>query len=357
MKNLAIGSTIGIIGGGQLGRMLAMAAARLGFKTIILDPQADCPAAQCANEHIIATYDEKAALNRLGELCNVITYEFENVPVAAIDELAKQHAIEPHPAALEIAQDRFLEKKYLNECAIATAPWRPVDDLPSLLAAIAACGGKGILKTRRFGYDGKGQVRISSENEKEAEEALAAIGNQPAIFEGFVDFSLEISVIAARSKDGKVAFFDIPQNRHSDGILRSSTIPANISDETAIKARQYVETLLHALNYVGVVAVEFFVLNDGSLLANEFAPRVHNSGHWSEAACAISQFEQHIRAICGLPLGDPKRHSDCVMENLIGHDMDRVPQLLSEPNISLHLYGKSDVREGRKMGHFTRLIK
>lgn len=356
MKKLQLGDTIGIIGGGQLGRMLAMAAARLGFKTIILDPQSDCPAAQCANDVIIGSFDDEVALNRLGELCDIITYEFENVPVAAIDKLAQNHTIAPHPAALEIAQDRFLEKKYLNECAITTAPWRPVDDLSSLLAAIAACGGKGILKTRRFGYDGKGQVRISSEDEKEAESALADIGNQPAIFEGFVDFSREISVLAARSQDGKVAFFDIPENRHSDGILRRSTIPAAISDDTANQARQYVETLLHALNYVGVIAVEFFVLADGSLIANEFAPRVHNSGHWTEAACVISQFEQHIRAIAGLPLGDPKRHSDCVMENLIGNDVERLPQLLSEPDVLIHLYGKSEVREGRKMGHFTRLV-
>lgn len=356
MKKLSLGAKIGIIGGGQLGRMLAMASARLGFKTIILDPDNHCPAAQCANEHIIAAYDDECALAQLGDLCDVVTYEFENISLSAIARLAQKITVSPPPLALEIAQDRFLEKKYLNDCAIATPLWRVVDDIDTLLAAIAACGGKGILKTRRFGYDGKGQVRLNSENRQEAEAALAAIKHQPAILEGFVDFKCEISLIAARSHDGNIAFFDAPQNDHQDGILRSSSVPANVAHQTLKQAQDYVATLLHALNYVGVMAVEFFVLHDDTLLANEFAPRVHNSGHWTEAACIISQFEQHIRAVTGWPLGDPSRHSNCVMENLIGHDIERIEQLLNEPNIFIHLYGKSETRLGRKMGHFTRLV-
>lgn len=349
------GSTIGIIGGGQLGRMLAMAAARLGFRTVILEPQADCPAAQSANHQIVAAYDDPAALAELGHLSDVITYEFENVPVHAADKLAETALVLPPPAALEISQDRFNEKKFLNDSGIATAPWRVVDDHETLIAALGALGGRGILKTRRLGYDGKGQVRLNSIDENEAQAALEAIGNAPAILEGFIAFEREISVIAARDRNGNVAFFDIAENVHKDGILSTSTIPANISDATALGARTAAEKLLHALDYVGVLGLEFFVLPDGSLLANEFAPRVHNSGHWTEAACAISQFEQHIRAVAGLPLGDTERHSDCVMENLIGDDVDSVPAILTEKNAVLHLYGKAEARPGRKMGHVTHI--
>ncbi|WP_343312772.1 5-(carboxyamino)imidazole ribonucleotide synthase [Brucella sp. BE17] len=349
------GSTIGIIGGGQLGRMLAIAAARLGFNTIILEPQADCPAAQVANRQIIAAYDDSTALGELAEACDVITYEFENVPVSAVDGLAESAIVLPPPAALEISQDRFTEKKFLNESGIETAQWRLVDDHESLIAALAALGERGILKTRRFGYDGKGQVRLTSLDERQAQDAIEAIKNAPAILEGFVDFEREVSVIAARDQNGNVAIFDIAENVHKNGILATSTVPANISANTAEAARSAAEKLLHALDYVGVLGLEFFVLKDGTLLANEFAPRVHNSGHWSEAACAISQFEQHIRAVAGLPLGHTERHSDCVMENLIGDDIDNVPAILLEENAVLHLYGKREAREGRKMGHVTRI--
>ncbi len=350
---LPTGSVIGIIGGGQLGRMLAMAAARLGYRTIVLEPQADCPAAQVANRQIVAAYDDPAALAELASACAVVTYEFENVPVSAADRLAETVTVSPPPAALEISQDRFAEKQFLNDSGVATAPWRLVDDVESLVAALSALGGRGVLKTRRFGYDGKGQVRLSAPGE--AAEALAAINHAPAILEGFIAFEREVSVIAARDAGGRVALYDIAENVHKDGILSTSTVPAALSAATAEAARQAAEKLLHALDYVGVLGLEFFVLEDGTLLANEFAPRVHNSGHWTEAACAVSQFEQHIRAVAGLPLGDPRRHSDCVMENLIGDDVRKVPAILAEPDAVLHLYGKSEARPGRKMGHVTRI--
>lgn len=351
----APGSTIGIIGGGQLGRMLAMAAAKLGYHTVILEPQADCPAAQTANRQIIAAYDDRAALDELIKSCDVITYEFENIPVAAAQYLAESTLVFPPPAALEISQDRFAEKQFLKETGIATAPWRLVDDVETLIAALGAVGERGILKTRRFGYDGKGQVRLNGLNADDAVRALASIGNAPAVLEGLIAFEREISVIAARGRDGSTAIYDIAENRHKDGILDTSTVPAAIDSATADAARSATERLLHALDYVGVIGVEFFVMADGTLLANEFAPRVHNSGHWTEAACAISQFEQHIRAVAGLPLGYAGRHSDCVMENLIGDDIARVPAILSEPNAVLHLYGKAEARAGRKMGHVTRI--
>ncbi|KAB2717856.1 5-(carboxyamino)imidazole ribonucleotide synthase [Brucella intermedia] len=349
------GATIGIIGGGQLGRMLAMAAARLGFQTVILEPQADCPAAQVANRQIVAAYDDPKALAELAAASDVITYEFENVPVSAADRLAETALVLPPPAALEVSQDRFAEKQFLNQSDIETAPWRLVDDEESLIAALGALGERGILKTRRLGYDGKGQVRLTSLDESEAHKAILAINRAPAILEGFVDFEREVSVIAARDRSGNVAIFDIAENVHKDGILATSTVPAAISENTAEAARKAATKLLNALDYVGVLGLEFFVLKDGTLLANEFAPRVHNSGHWTEAACAISQFEQHIRAVAGLPLGNTERHSDCVMENLIGDDVDKVPAILSEKDTVLHLYGKKEARPGRKMGHVTRI--
>jgi len=351
MKQLQAGATIGFIGGGQLARMMCDAAARLGFRSAVLDPDAGCPAARIADDYIAAAYDDRAGLDRLAGLCDVITYEFENIPATAVDYLASSAVVLPQPAALEVAQDRFLEKKFLNECDIATAQWRLVDDQESLAAALAACGGSGILKTRRLGYDGKGQVRITQQNEDAARRAWQEIGQKPAIFEGFVDFSREISVIAARAHTGEVVFFDIPENLHHEGILRRSTVPAAVSTRTAAAAQAATATILHALDYIGVIAVEFFVKADGSVIANEFAPRVHNSGHWTEAACVVSQFEQHIRAVAGLPLGQPARHSNCMMQNLIGDDVHRIADILQEAGAFIHLYGKAEVRPGRKMGH------
>ncbi|SSC71916.1 unnamed protein product [Ciceribacter sp. T2.26MG-112.2] len=348
--------TIGIIGGGQLGRMLAMAAARLNFRTVILEPQADCPAAQVANSQITAPYGDPVALAELAAACDIVTYEFENVPVEAAATLARNVPVFPPPRALEVAQDRLTEKRFLNDCGIPTARFHAVDNQADLEQALADFGGQGVLKTRRLGYDGKGQ-RVFRSLADRAEGAFAELGNVPLILESFVPFEREISIIAARAIDGTVRAYDPAENVHRNGILDTSTLPARIGEATASAARESAEKLLAALDYVGVVGIEFFVLPDGSLVANEIAPRVHNSGHWTEAACAISQFEQHIRAIAGLPLGDPSRHSDCVMTNLIGDDLDDVPAWLAKSGVLVHLYGKTEARPGRKMGHVTELTR
>ncbi len=349
-------TTIGIIGGGQLGRMLAMAAARLNFRTVILEPQVDCPAAQVANEQIIAAYDDEAALSQLAAVSDIITYEFENVPVAAAERLAAKRPVFPPPKALEVAQDRLVEKRFINDCGIATARFHAVDSQADLEAALADFGGTGVLKTCRLGYDGKGQRVFRSSDDSPA-GAFAALGGVPLILESFVPFEREISIIAARSTDGTVACFDPAENVHRNGILHTSTVPAAVGDATADAARKAAKAILDALGYVGVIGVEFFVLADGSLIANEMAPRVHNSGHWTEAACVVSQFEQHIRAVSGLPLGNPRRHSDCVMQNLIGDDLNDVPAWLAKDDVLVHLYGKTEARAGRKMGHVTQLLR
>lgn len=355
--SLAAGSTIGIIGGGQLGRMLAMAAARLGYRTVVLEPQPDCPAAQVANRQVTAAYDDTAALAELAAVSDVVTYEFENVPVMAASALAVTVPVYPPPRALEVAQDRVAEKKFLNGIGIPTADFCPVDNDDELTAALKKFDGSGILKTRRMGYDGKGQRVFRNMETGGFAGTCEAMGNVPLILESFVAFEREISVIAARGMDGSLAAYDPAENVHRSGILHSSTLPAGIGSETAAAAQAAAAEILAALDYVGVIGIEFFVLAGGALLANEIAPRVHNSGHWTEAACIVSQFEQHIRAVAGLPLGNPGRHFDCVMENLVGDDILRIPALLAEPDLMLHLYGKADARPGRKMGHFTRMSR
>ena len=350
-------ATIGIVGGGQLGRMLAIAAARLGYRTLVLEPQADCPAAQTANAQIVAAYDDPQALARLARDCAVVTYEFENVPVSAVRALATDVPVFPPARALEVAQDRVAEKTALNALGISTARFASVDSDDDLAAALAEFGGSGVLKTRRLGYDGKGQRIFRNASARDAEGAFDAMGSVPLILEALVRFECEISVIAARGRDGSIAAYDPAQNVHREGILHTSTVPSTAVPATLEAARDAAATILNGLDYVGVVGVELFVLADGAIVANEIAPRVHNSGHWTEAACAVSQFEQHVRAITGLPLGDPSRHSDCVMENLIGDDVHRAPALLAEPDLVLQLYGKAEARAGRKMGHFTRLVR
>jgi 5-(carboxyamino)imidazole ribonucleotide synthase len=345
--------TIGIIGGGQLGRMLAMAASRLNFRTIILEPMSDCPAAQLANAQITAAYDDRDALAALAEQCDVVTYEFENVPVDSARFLEKHVAVYPPAQALEVAQDRVVEKQYLNACGIPTAEFRPIDSQADLDAALVEFGGRGVLKTRRFGYDGKGQMVFRAGDN--ADGAFASLGSVPMILESFIPFDREISVIGARGANGSIACYDPAENVHRAGILDTSTLPARIVTETVEKARDAALRLLTALDYVGVLGIEFFVTADERLIANEIAPRVHNSGHWTEAACVISQFEQHIRAVAGLPLGDPGRHSDCVMHNLIGDQINEVAALAAQKDVLIHLYGKSEPRPGRKMGHYTRL--
>ncbi|WP_182085357.1 5-(carboxyamino)imidazole ribonucleotide synthase [Aureimonas sp. ME7] len=354
-SSLPPGSTIGIIGGGQLGRMLASAAARLGFRTLVLDPDADCPAAQLANELIQGTYDDAAALDRLAEASDVVTYEFENVPVEPLRAVAARRSVHPPIEALEVAQDRVVEKAFLNGIGIQTAPWRAVDDPQEIDHALLDLRGDCILKTRRLGYDGKGQATIVAGSTHEG--VFESLGGVPAILEKKVPFEREISVIAARTESGDFAAFDPVENVHRMGILSRSTVPAAVGEDVAARAVAIARTITERLGYVGVIGVEFFVGTDGTLLVNEIAPRVHNSGHWTEAACTISQFEQHIRAVAGLPLGSAERHSDCVMENLIGSDVERVPALLREADTLLTLYGKREARAGRKMGHATRLSR
>ncbi|MGE3306374.1 MAG: 5-(carboxyamino)imidazole ribonucleotide synthase [Rhizobiaceae bacterium] len=355
MAALPPGSTIGIIGGGQLGRMLAMAAARLGYRTIILEPQADCPAAQVANEQIVAAYDDANALAKLAAKAAVVTYEFENVPVAAAEKLAASVPVYPPPRALEVSQDRLVEKRFLNDIGVPTARYKAIDEEHQLGSGLAAIDGNGFLKTRRMGYDGKGQMVFRDATPRDAVGVFDKMGNVPLILEEMVGFKREISVIAARSIDGSCIAYDAAENVHRDGILRSSTVPAGSRKDTQIAAWEYAIVILHQLQYVGVIGVEFFDAKD-QLVVNEIAPRVHNSGHWTEAACAVSQFEMHIRCVAGHPLASTRRHSDCVMENLIGDDVEKVPDLLAEDGLVLHLYGKAQARPGRKMGHFTRLL-
>lgn len=351
---LRTGATIGILGGGQLGRMLSVAASRLGFVTHIYEPGANPPAGHVANRVTTAPYEDHAALKAFAASVDVITYEFENVPTASLDVLEALCPIRPNRRALAISQDRIAEKDFLTGLGLTTAPYARVTDAASLEAALAQIGTPAILKTTRLGYDGKGQARILSTDD--AAGALAAMNGAEAVLEGFIDFSHEVSVIAARGLDGSVACFDPGENVHEGGILRTTTLPARLSPNQRTDAVLLAARILNALDYVGVMGVELFVTPSG-LIVNEIAPRVHNSGHWTQAGCAVDQFEQHIRAVAGWPLGDGSRFADVVMENLIGDDMDRVPALARERNVSIHLYGKAEVKAGRKMGHINRILR
>ncbi|CUH46123.1 5-(carboxyamino)imidazole ribonucleotide synthase [Ruegeria atlantica] len=351
---LAPGARIGILGGGQLGRMLSVAAARLGFVTHIFEPGANPPAGQVADHVTTAAYDDAPALKAFAESVDVITYEFENIPTEALDLLEVHCPIHPGREALRVSQDRLTEKTFLAGLGLKTAPFADITNLDSLKAAIDQIGTPAILKTRRFGYDGKGQARLRGP--EDAEAALADMAGAPAILEGFVNFSHEVSVIAARSIDGQVSCFDPGENVHRDGILHTTTVPARLAPAQRTDAVLLAANILNALDYVGVMGVELFVTSKG-LIVNEVAPRVHNSGHWTQNGCAVDQFEQHIRAVAGWPLGDGQRHSDVVMENLIGDDMDRVPELARERDVALHLYGKAEVKAGRKMAHFNRISR
>ena len=351
MTPLRTGSTIGILGGGQLGRMLSVAASRLGFKTCIFEPAADCPASHVANVHLQAGYDDEEALRRFAESCDVVTYEFENIPTAALDLIERVRTIHPNRRALATAQDRLAEKTFLDGLGLPVAPFADVPDRAALDAALARIGTPAILKTPTLGYDGKGQARIGTAGDADA--AFGSMSGAPAILEGFVEFEREVSVIAARAKDGSVACFDPGENVHEGGILRTTTVPARLSAAQRTDAVLLAGRILNALDYVGVLGVELFVTRD-ALIVNEIAPRVHNSGHWTQNGCAIDQFEQHIRAVAGWPLGDGSRHSDVVMENLIGSDIDRLANLAADGG-SLHLYGKAEARPGRKMGHVNRV--
>ena len=351
---LAPGAVIGILGGGQLGRMLSVAAARLGLRTHIFEPGENPPAADVAHAVTTASYNDDAALAAFADSVDVVTYEFENIPTAALDVIEARCPIRPGREALRISQDRLIEKTWANGLGLTTAPFADITDAASLREALADIGTPAILKTRRFGYDGKGQVRIDDAGEADA--AFAQMAGAPAILEGFVAFDREVSVIVARGADGSVAAFDPGENVHAQGILRTTTVPARLSTAQRTDAVLLAGRIVGALDYVGVMGVELFVTAQG-LVVNEIAPRVHNSGHWTQNGCAIDQFEQHIRAVAGWPLGDGRRHTDVVMENLIGDDVARIPDLARETDTAIHLYGKAEVKAGRKMGHVNRIIR
>ncbi|MCV2874369.1 5-(carboxyamino)imidazole ribonucleotide synthase [Defluviimonas sp. WL0050] len=351
-KTLPAGSVIGILGGGQLGRMLSVAAARLGYKTHIYEPMANPPAADVAHAVTTAPYEDLTALEAFAKSVAIVTYEFENIPTTALDAIEAVCPIHPNRRALSVSQDRLIEKSFLRDLGLATAPYAAVDDATDLAEALDEIGAPAILKTRRLGYDGKGQARLKSV--ADADTALADMQGASAILEGFVAFSHEVSVIAARNLSGEVAAFDPGENVHEGGILRTTTVPARLTEAQRTDAVLLSAKILNALNYVGVMGVELFVTPKG-LIVNEIAPRVHNSGHWTQNGCAVDQFEQHIRAIAGWPLGDGSRHSDVVMENLIGNDIDRIPDIAQERNAAIHLYGKAEARPGRKMGHVNRI--
>ena len=349
------GSTLGILGGGQLGRMLAQAAERLGFDVVILDPQPDCPAARVSRAQITAPYDDPDALQALGRLCDVVTFEFENVPAASVETLAEAGAlVAPGPTALAVAQDRVDEKTYLNAVGAPTVDFAAVTTLDDLIAAIERLSLPALLKTRREGYDGKGQVWIR--DAADAEAAFDAIGRRPAVLEAAAVFNRELSVIAARGRDGAVAVYPLGENVHQNGVLKTTTAPAAVDPATQGRAEQIAAAVLDGLDYIGVMGIELFDMGSGELLVNEVAPRVHNTGHWTQDGCVCDQFEQHIRAIVGWPLGPTEAHARIEMTNLLGDEVEEWRALAAEPNARLHLYGKAEARAGRKMAHVNRIL-
>lgn len=349
------GSTLGILGGGQLGRMLSQAASRLGFDVVILDPQPDSPAARVSRAQITAPYDDPDALQALGRLCDVVTFEFENVPAASVETLAEAGAlVAPGPTALAVAQDRVDEKTYLNAVGAPTVAFAAVTTLDDLTAAIERLGLPALLKTRREGYDGKGQVWIR--DAADAEAAFDAIGHRPAVLEAAAVFQRELSVIAARGRDGAVAVYPLGENVHQNGVLKTTTAPAAVDPATQGRAEQIAAAVLDGLDYIGVMGIELFDMGDGELLVNEVAPRVHNTGHWTQDGCVCDQFEQHIRAVVGWPLGPSNAHARIEMTNLLGDEVEQWRTLAAEPNARLHLYGKHDARPGRKMAHVNRIL-
>ncbi len=346
------GGTIGILGGGQLGRMLALAAARLGLKTHIYCRDQNAPAFQVADRHTCGEFDDHGAVLAFAQVCNAVTFEFENIPARTIESIASVVPVNPGATALRITQDRLEEKNFIQSLGLATPRFAEVNNAGDARTLFGRFGPRAVLKTRRFGYDGKGQAKPATADE--TADALAQFRGAPSILEAFIDFSFEASIVAARGMDGSFAAYDPPENLHEHHILRRSTVPGRLTAVQADEAKAIARKIADALGYVGVLAVELFALKDGGLLVNEIAPRVHNSGHWTIEACAVSQFEQHIRAVCGWPLGDPKRHADAVMENILGAEAEAWESYAKRPG-ALHLYGKAEARPGRKMGHFTTL--
>ncbi len=356
MKPLQLGATIGILGDGQLGRMLSQAASRLGFKVVTFGPDKGSPAAQVSLASKVAAYSDETALAKFSEGCDVITFEFENVPAKSLDFLVDKGAIvAPSSKALRITQDRVLEKTFARDHGIGTVDFFEVGSLEDLVAAYRESPTKeALLKTRREGYDGKGQVWVRSADE--VVNAFATLGGRPAILESKADFVREISVVAARGWDGAVRTFPIGENHHVHGILSTTLAPADVPEAVQAEARAIATKVLEGLDYVGVLAVELFVLPGDRLLLNEIAPRVHNSGHWTQDGCLCDQFEQHIRAVAGWPLGDADARFTVEMTNLLGPDILEWPKLAAEPKARLYVYGKDDPRPGRKMGHINRIV-
>lgn len=352
---LPLGATIGILGGGQLGRMSAMAAARLGFRCHIFTPEAESPAVLVSAAATIADYDDLAALHRFAAAVDVVTYEFENVPAATLAALEGRVGCRPGTRALAICQDRLAEKRFLAEAGVPVGPWRAVHGPEELTAALAEIGLPAVLKTTRLGYDGRGQAVLHR-----VEDALPAyerLSPKPLILEAFIPFTAEISAIAARGLDGAVACYDAVENQHRHHILDLSFAPARLPEAAVRAARENVTRVAEALELVGLVALEMFLLPDGTLLGNEIAPRPHNSGHWTMDACACGQFEQHIRAVAGLPLGPVTRHADAVMRNLVGPEgLEAWPRLVARGDVVPHWYGKTEAKPGRKLGHANRLL-
>ena len=351
---IAPGSTIGIVGGGQLGRMLSVAAAQLGYKCHIFDPHEHPPAADVAAVHTRASFDDSSALASFTASVDVATYEFENLPVAPLSALGDK--LRPGARSLAIAQDRAVEKQFIEQCGARVAPWRGVEAFADVESAITELGTPLVLKTRRYGYDGKGQAWIR--DPADAASAWSSIGEEPAVAEAGIDFAAEFSVIVARWEDGAHAFWDSPRNEHSGGILRRSTVQAgDLVAPQVDEARAATLSIAEALGHVGVLTVEFFA-SAGGPIVNEIAPRVHNSGHWTIEGAVTSQFEQHVRAICGLPPGvTGLTRGHAVMDNLIGDEVNRWPELVAERGAHVHIYGKGEARPGRKMGHVTRVVR
>ncbi len=355
MSQLPPNSTIGIVGGGQLGRMAALAAARLGYRCHILTPEPDSPAGQVSAGVTLGDYEDPETLRRFAAEVDVVTFEFENVSAAGLDLLASLCPVRPSPAILRLSQDRVAEKTFLNNAGVPTAPWREVTSLAGLETAVAELGLPAVLKTTRLGYDGKGQAMLRGPGD--LAPSFKRLAPKPLVLEGFVDFSCEISVIVARGVAGDIAAFDVVENRHRNHILDITLAPARITEAMARSARNLAIQVAEALDLVGLLAVEMFVTADGRVLVNEVAPRPHNSGHWTIDACPASQFEMHIRAVAGLKLPEAVRHSDAVMKNLVGEDETAMwPEIVATPGLIGHLYGKAEARPGRKMGHVTRLF-
>jgi 5-(carboxyamino)imidazole ribonucleotide synthase len=351
---LAPGATIGILGGGQLGRMTALAAARLGYRTHVFAEEDDSPAAQVCAAATVADWADEAAIARFAASVDVATFEFENIPAEAVHKVAALKPVMPRPEILEITQDRLREKDFLNRIGVATTSYREITDAASLGRALGGLKGRAVLKSARMGYDGKGQVAVASDTA--AVEAWRLMGGPRGILEDFVDFRCEVSVIVARGIDGARAAYPAVENRHVNHILDTTIAPATLPPATARAAEDIAREIATQLDLVGVLTVEMFVTNDGGLLVNELAPRPHNSGHWTIDACATSQFEQLVRALCGLPLGSTERHADAVMKNLIGDEVETWREAVADPTARLHLYGKRLTLPGRKMGHVTRLL-